>query len=94
MARKVVLTCGIWCVGPQAKLPEKRTASKRWLAPNKDWEECVWPQHEELHQESFKLNWKGKGDASRELKTDEALHTRETDQTFKWGSIITSILLL
>ena len=54
----------------------RRTASKRWLAPIKDWEE--------LHQEGFKLNWKAKENASTELKIDEALLTiRETDQSIQ-----------
>ena len=39
-------------MGLQAKLPGRRTASKRWLASNKDWEECVCPQHKE-HQEDM-----------------------------------------
>ena len=58
-------------MGPQAKLPGISTASKRWLVPHKDWEECVCPQNEKLHQEVFKLNWKGEGDTKSEVRTDE-----------------------
>ena len=74
LAIKVVSMWDIWFLGSRAKLPTWWTASKRWLASNKDWEEGVWPQHEELHQEGFKLNWKWEGQTSIEVKMDEALH--------------------
>ena len=74
-------------MGPQAKLPGIRTTSKRQLASNKDWEECVCPQHEELHQENFKVNWKEEGDTSTDLRVDEALHKiRGMNQTDQKGN--------
>ena len=47
----------------------------------------VCPEHEELHWEGFNLNWKWEGDASIELRVDEALHTIiRMDQTDQKGN--------